>query len=205
LIRIVLVEPMGLLRDALAAVLRAEDDLHVVAELDGLTGVEALARPVPPDLAILGLEPSDPDGADTVRRLREQLPDSRILVLTGRKGAHRLRRALGSRALNDLVRGLIDKDTTPPQLVRHIREVAEGQRVVDPRLLPSLTLRDNPLTGRERDVMRLAVLGMPAAEIAVNLDMSTGTVRGYLSAIVRKTGARTLVEAARIARDAGWL
>jgi two-component system, NarL family, response regulator DesR len=200
-IRILLVEPMRLLRDALSAVLSAEDDLEVVAELDELNDVSAATRPVPPDLVVLGLEPAAPDGPDLLRRLREHLPDCRILVLTGLEGA----RALGSRMLGDLVHGLIDKDTTPSQLVRFIRDVAAGQRVVDPRLLPSLTPPDNPLTGREREVLGLAALGLPAGEIAVNLNVSTGTVRTYLSTIMRKTGARTLVEAARVAKRFGWL
>jgi two-component system response regulator DesR len=107
--------------------------------------------------------------------------------------------------LGDLAHGLIDKDTTPHQLVRYIRDVAAGQRVVDPRLVPSLAPPDNPLTAREREVLGLAVLGLPAGEIAVNLNVSTGTVRTYLSTIMRKTGARTLVEAARVARRFGWL
>jgi two-component system response regulator DesR len=204
MIRIILVEPVRLLRNALSAVLSAEDDLEVVAELATIDRVAA-ADAAPPDLVILGLEPGSADGPELVRRLRVQAPDRRILVLTCREGAHRLRRTLGSRTLRTMVHGLIDKDTTPRQLVRYIRDVSEGQRVVDPRLLPSLTPRDDPLTPREREVLGLAALGVPAAEIARNLSVGTGTVRTYLSTIIRKTGARTVVEAVGIAKGAGWL
>ncbi len=200
-----LVEPVRLLRNALSAVLSAEDDLQVVAEFDIVDRVAAAVDAVPPDLVILGLGPRSPDGPEFVRRLRGHVPDRRILVLTCREGAHYLRRTLGNRALRSMVHGLIDKDTTPRQLVRYIRDVSEGQRVVDPRLLPSLTPRDNPLTPREREVLELAALGTPAAEIAHNLKLGTGTVRTYLSTIIRKTRARTVVEAVGIAKRAGWL
>lgn len=203
-IRILLVEPVRLLRDALSEVLSAEDDLQVVAGVDTVDGVVA-TRPVPPDLVLLGLQRAAPDGPDLLRRLREHLPDGRILVLTGREGVSHLRRTLGSRTLRTLARGLIDKDTTPRQLMRYIRDIAAGQRVVDPRLFPSSASRDNPLTRREREVLRLAALGVPVVEIAANLSLSTGTVRTYLSTVVRKTRARCLVEAVGIATRAGWL
>jgi two-component system response regulator DesR len=199
-----LVEPVRLLRNALSAVLSAEDDIQVVAEIPAVDRVAAVDAGCS-DLVILGLEPKSPDGPELLRQLRVHVPDRRILVLTCREGAHRLRRALGSRALRTMVHGLVDKDTTPRQLVRYIHDVSEGQRVVDPRLLPSLTPRDNPLTPREREVLALAALGMPTTEIAHDLKVGTGTVRTYLSTIIRKTGARTAVDAIGIARRAGWL
>jgi two-component system response regulator DesR len=69
----------------------------------------------------------------------------------------------------------------------------------------ALTAGDNPLTDREREVLRLALDGAPAKEIAKNLYLSTGTVRNYLSRILDKTGARTRIEAIRIAQEAGWI
>lgn len=152
-----------------------------------------------------GGQPTAPDGPDHLRRLPQRPRDCHILVVTGAQGARRLRQTLGSDTLRSLVRGMIDNDTTPHQLVRHIRDVARGQRVTDPRLLPALASPESPLIGRERDVLGLAALGIPAGEIATNLAVSSGTVRNYLSKIVRKTRARTLVEAVGIATRAGWL
>jgi two-component system response regulator DesR len=103
------------------------------------------------------------------------------------------------------IRGLIDKDTTPSQLVRYLRRVAGGERVIDPRLVGRLSDRSNPLTRRERDVLELAALGTPRAEIAARLQLSLGTVRNYLYTIVRKAGARSVADAVRVAERSGWL
>jgi two-component system response regulator DesR len=203
-IRVLLVAPMGLQRCALARVFLAEDDLEVVAKVGALDEAPAAARQAHPDVAILNVKPV-PEIAAAVSRLCDQAPDCAILALTSRTGANRLRRALGNGSVDEQVRGLIDTDTTPSQLARYVRQAADGERVSDPRLLGSLSTKDNPMTPREREVLQLAALGTPGGEIADRLGLSTGTVRNYLSAIVRKTGARTLVEAARIAEHAGWL
>jgi two-component system response regulator DesR len=126
-------------------------------------------------------------------------------VLITRYGADRLRRALAGRPVPEQIRGLIDKDTTPSQLVRYLRRVAGGERVIDPRLMGRLSGRASPLTRREREVLELAALGTPRAEIAARLDLSVGTVRNYLYTIVHKTGARSVADAARMAERSGWL
>jgi two-component system response regulator DesR len=126
-------------------------------------------------------------------------------VLTTVSGVDLLRRASAGRPFRHELRGLIDKDTTPSQLVRYVRRVASGERVIDPSLAARLSGRNNPLTRRERDVLALAGLGMPRSEMAAKLGLSLGTVRNYLSTAVRKTGARTVADAVHIAERAGWL
>jgi two-component system response regulator DesR len=194
---------MGLLRCALARVLRSEDDVEVVATVGALDEAAAAARSARPDVVILDVRPG-PEVAEAVSRLRDQAPDCAILVLTTRTAANRLRRVLGG-TVDGQVQGLIDTDTTPSQLMRYVRQAAGGERVTDPKLAGSLPAMDNPMTRREREVLQLAALGTPGAEIARVLGLSPGTVRNYLSAIFRKTGARTVVEAARVAEHAGWL
>jgi two-component system, NarL family, response regulator DesR len=204
-IRVLLVERAGLLRGALAAVFSAEDDLEIAATLDTLDGAPAAASRERAELAVLGVDGSEASTPETVSRLREQAPDCAIVVLTTRRGADRLRRALAGRPVPEQIRALIDTDTTPGQLVRYLRRVAGGERVMDPRLLGRLSNRSSPLTRREREVLELAALGTPRAEIAAKLHLSVGTVRNYLYTIVRKTGARSVADAVRVAERSGWL
>jgi two-component system, NarL family, response regulator DesR len=98
------------------------------------------------------------------------------------------------------------KDSAPEQLVDTIRRVHAGLRVVDPALaLESLASGANPLTNREREVLRTASGGGTVAEIAAALHLNQGTVRNYLSAAMGKTGGGTRAEAVRIAEERGWL
>ncbi len=80
-----------------------------------------------------------------------------------------------------------------------------GGRVIDPELAAEAWSEPDPLTDRERQVLRMAGEGQPSAEIASTLHLSEGTVRNYLSEAISKLGAANRVEAARIARDKGWL
>jgi two-component system response regulator DesR len=141
------------------------------------------------------------DGLTVAAALHRELPSCRILVCTtfGRPGY--LARAMAAGAA-----GFVVKDAPPEQLVEAIRRVHAGLRVVDPALAAeSLATGHNPLTDRERDVLRLARHGGTVAEIARALRLSQGTVRNHLSAAIGKTGAATRAGAARTAEDHGWL
>ena len=198
---VMLVEPGSLLRGSLATVLSAEADLDVVAELGRLQGALPVARAVHPDVAVIGADLLDDAGMSTLEELHREVPSCAVVVLVDTlvPGAVRAER-------EPYVRGFIGRDTTPGQLADHIRRAANGERVIDP-ILAVATLRapHNPLTPREREVLRLAALGVPSNEIAGHLHLSVGTVRNYLSTIIRKTGARNRLEAVRTAQDAGWL
>jgi two-component system response regulator DesR len=104
------------------------------------------------------------------------------------------------------VSGFIVKDSPADKLVRTIRDVLGGLRVIDPDLAAA-ALADgaSPLTPRERDVLAAATEGTTIAQIAALVYLSEGTVRNYLSACIQKTGARNKVEARRISEDRGWL
>ena len=212
-IRVLLMEPMSLLRDALTAVLSAEDDLDVVAALEGLDQVVAVAPVVRPDVAVLDVKPVAPlagppppdQDVTVVRFLGQELPTCVILLVTGCGDANRLRRALASGAPRVPVAGIVDKDNSPSQLISFIRRAARGERVVDPRLTGMLAAGRNPLTEREQEILCSAASGLPVAEVAAKLGLSPVTVRTYLSTIIRKTGARNRTEAVRIAGRAGWL
>jgi two-component system response regulator DesR len=102
--------------------------------------------------------------------------------------------------------GFMVKDAPPDRLADAVRQIHAGRTVVDPALaVASLSSGPSPLTDRESDVLRAAEHGGTVSDIARELILSEGTVRNYLSAAIGKTGARTRAEAARLARENGWL
>jgi two-component system, NarL family, response regulator DesR len=122
-----------------------------------------------------------------------------ILTTFGRPGY--LRRAIESGA-----GGFLLKDAPAEQLADAVRDVVAGRRVIDPGLAAAAIADGlSPLTEREHDVLAAASRQATAAEIAAELYLSEGTVRNYLSAAIRKLGARNRVEALRIAEEKGWL
>jgi len=200
-IRIVIVEEMGLLRGALRAVLSHEVDLEVVADLAECGEIVAVVRIQRPDVVVVDIELSKGDMLAVVRRLGVEAPDSAILALSRQRSPDVLRAALRAG-----VRGFVGKDVPPAELVRLVRAVATGELVLDPAAaVAALNPPDSPLTQRERDVLLVAAEGLPLKEIARRLFMAHGTVRNHLSAILRKTGARNRLEAIRQAQRDGWL
>ena len=97
------------------------------------------------------------------------------------------------------------KDHQAEQLADAVRRVHRGLRVIDPELATEAWGELDPLTDRERQVLRLAGDGKASGDIAAELGLSEGTVRNYLSEAISKLGAANRVEAARIARTKGWL
>lgn len=202
-IRVLLAEDQGMVRGALAALLSLQHDIEVVAEVEPRDQVVAAALEQQPDVALLDIEMPGLDGLAAAAALRQALPGTRtlILILTtfGRPGY--LRRAM------DLgVYGFLVKDSPAGELAAAIRRAAAGQRTVDPGLAAAaLAEGAGPLSEREREVLAAARDGGTAAEIAARLYLSEGTVRNHLSAAIRKTGARSRLEALRTAEDKGWL
>jgi len=200
-IRLLLADDQALVRGALAALLRLEPDLDVVAEVSSGEEVVAAARRTSPDVALLDVEMGEVDGIAATARLRAAVPGCRVLVVTtfGRPGY--LRRAMEAGAS-----GFVVKDTPARQLADAVRRVHAGLRVVDPSLAAeTLAVGDSPLTRREGEVLLAARDGGTVADIAAAVHLSEGTVRNHLSSAIGKTGARTRAEAVRIADEHGWL
>jgi two-component system response regulator DesR len=196
-----IVGEVDLVRRALAAVLAHEDDLDVTHEIPLRQDAVAAARAHRPAVVIIDVDQYGVDGLATVQRFGDEVPECRVLLLTSQRTAEVLRRALAAG-----VWGIASPDTSPEQLAQSIRHVAAGERVIDPALAAAaLQSADNPLTGQECEVLRLAGDGMRSREIAERLFLSPGTVRNYLSVAVRKIGARNRLDAVRRARAAGWL
>jgi len=200
-IRILLVEPMNLLRGTLAATLSLEEDLEVVADLGALDQALGMARAAPPDVAVVNVALLAGDGLATIARLTAEQPDCATLMLAGPDEPVLLNRALDLR-----VDGVVGTHAAPCELVRGIRRVARGERVIDASLAVAMVAAPrSPLSPRELNVLSVAASGVPSIEVAAELHLSTGTVRNYISAILRKTGARNRLEAVRLAEGAGWL
>src|SRR5262249_41712371 len=125
---------------------------------------------------------------------------SRVVILTTFARPGFLRRALEAGAS-----GYLLKDAPSQKLADAIRRVAAGSRMIDPELAATAWTEDDPLTDRERAVLRLVADGKSGAEIAQALRLSDGTVRNYLSEAITKVGAKNRIEAVRIAREKGWL
>ena len=109
------------------------------------------------------------------------------------------------RALDAGVAGYLLKDAPSSDLADALRRVHAGGRAIDPELAAEAWGEPDPLTDRERQVLRLAGEAWPRADIAAQLHLSEGTVRNYLSEAISKLGAPNRIEAARVARDKGWL
>lgn len=202
MIRLLLAEDQHVVRGALAALLDLEADLRVEAQ--AASGDDALSEALVcrPDVAVLDIDmPGRLDGLAAAAEIKARIPGCRTLILTANGRPGLLRRALDAK-----VDGFLLKTAPPEDLVTAIREVAAGGRVLDPKLaVAAWDLADNPLTPRERDVLRELAGGAEPPEIAATLFLSTGTVRNVLTSIVAKLSARNRTDAVRIAREAGWL
>lgn len=200
-IRLLLADDQALVRGALAALLEMEGDLEVAAQLaEGTRVAETVARERV-DVALLDIEMPGLDGIEAARAIAAGGTGCRSLIVTtfGRPGY--LRRALEAGAS-----GFVVKDTPAEQLAEAVRKVHAGERVVDPSLAAeTLVSGANPLTERERDVLRAALDGSSVRQIAAALFLSPGTVRNHLSSAIGKTHAANRTEAAFTARDNGWL
>jgi two-component system, NarL family, response regulator DesR len=198
---VLLAEDQAMIREALAALLSFEDDIEVVAQVGRGDEVVKAALAARPDVALLDIEMPGLDGLAAAAALRRTSPDTKIVILTtfGRPGYLR-------RAMESGVSAFIVKDSPADKLAQTIRQVRDGQKVIDPDLAAAaLSEGASPLTPRERDVLAASRDGAAIAEIAAALYLSEGTVRNYLSACIQKTGARNRTEALRLAEERGWL
>lgn len=199
-IRIVLAEDQAMLRGALAALLRLEDDLDVVGEAaDGEQAWREVQRHSP-DLLVTDIEMPHLTGLDLAQRIQRHGLATKVVIVTTFARAGFLRRALDAG-----VQGYLLKDAPADRLADALRTVHHGGRAIDPQLALEAWGEADPLSDRERQALRLAGEGMAANEIAAQLNLSHGTVRNYLSEAIGKLGAGNRIEAYRIARHKGWL
>ncbi len=200
MIRVVIAEDQSMVLGALAALLEIERDIEVVGK--ALNGREALdlVRTLKPDVVLTDIEMPEVTGLDLAHAVRQQHPRTRVVILTTFARPGYLRRALDAGAA-----GYLLKDSPSDRLADAIRRGPGGARAFAADVGGVGGAEPDPLTDRERQVLRLAGDGRSGPDIADELRLSEGTVRNYLSDAISKVGGRNRVDAARIARAKGWL
>ena len=173
---------------ALAALLEIVADIEVVGRArDGREALE-LVTSLRPDVLLTDIEMPELTGLEVATEVAARRLPTRVVILTTFARS-----------------GYLLKDSPAEELANAVRRVHMGGRAVDPELAREAWTERDPLTDRERRVLRLAADGLATAAIAGALGLSEGTVRNYLSDAISKLGAANRVEAARTARDKGWL
>ncbi|MBX3048859.1 MAG: response regulator transcription factor [Anaerolineales bacterium] len=199
MIRVVLVEDQAMVRGAFARLLGLEPDIEVVAVAEnGEQGLAAVTEHLP-DILLTDIEMPGMTGLELAARLKGN-PKVRVVIVTTFARTGYLRRALDAG-----VSGYVLKDSPIEHLAYTLRRVSVGNRVIAPELAVSAWTGSDPLTDREREVLREVGEGHTNVEIAQKLHLAEGTVRNYLSAAITKLGARNRAEAFAKAQEMGYL
>ncbi|MFZ0446949.1 MAG: response regulator transcription factor [Bacillus sp. (in: firmicutes)] len=200
MIRVVIAEDQGMLRGALGSLLDFEDDIEIVGEASN--GKEALEMilSLKPDVCLMDIEMPYMNGLEVAQKVKSQLSCCKIIILTtfARPGYF-------EQAVKIDVHGYMLKDGSVDELAESIRSVMKGKREFAPELIFGSMKVDNPLTDREKEVLRMAAEGKTSKEISAELYLSAGTVRNYMSEIINKLGVKNRIEAAATAREKGWI
>ncbi|HWG33407.1 MAG TPA: response regulator transcription factor [Gemmatimonadaceae bacterium] len=199
MIRVVIVEDQTMVLGALAALLETERDIAVVGRATTGDAARQIVAAERPDVLITDIEMPGMSGIELTEHVVKQFATC-VLILTTFSRAGYLRRALEAGA-----HGYLLKDSKSDELAGAVRRVHAGLRAVAPELARDAWIERDPLSARERQVLKLASTGATGPAIAASLGLSEGTVRNYLSDAIAKLGAKNRVEAARIAGDKGWL
>lgn len=201
MIRVLIADDQHLVRGALAALLNLEADIKVVAECADGDEVAPALDTAHADIALLDVQMPRQDGLRTAAELKISHPGVKVLILTTFDRPGYFRQAFEAGA-----HGFLVKDSPPAELIAAIHRVYSGDKVVDPqRAMLSVETRNNPLTEREREILGLAASGAPVSKIASTVHLSAGTVRNHLSNAIGKTNTTNRIEAARYAREVGWI
>jgi len=200
-VRVLIADDHQVVREGLQMIL-AESDGEIVVVGEASDGDEAvrLAKSVNPDVVLMDLSMPRVDGLEATRRLRDAGVTSRVLILTSFADGHGVRDAVRAG-----VTGYLMKDVLKSELLAAIRLAADGVPTLHPRaqqhLMRGIAEPDTPspfavLTPRERDVLALLAQGESNKRIAAALNLSIGTVKGYVSAIFEKLGVDDRTQAA---------
>lgn len=197
--KILLAEDQSMVRGALAALLSMEEGFEITQAEDG-DRAWLLMKQNSYDILLTDIEMPGRSGLELAQWVLQQKSPTKTIIITtfGRSGYIR-------RAIDMGVSGFLLKDAPSEQLIQAIYKVMEGKRVIDGELAMMALGESDPLNDKERRALRLAAEGKTTAEIATVLCLSEGTVRNYLSEAIAKLHAANRVDAARIARQKGWI
>ena len=199
-IRLLLAEDQAMVRGALSALLAMESDFEVLgASADGEAAWRDLQR-LKPDVLVTDIEMPGLSGLELAQLIQRHALPVKVVIVTTFARSGFLRRALDAGVL-----GYLLKESPADHLAQAVRKVYAGGRAIDPELAVEAWSEADPLNDRERQVLRLAGEGVSANTIAMQLNLSHGTVRNYLSEAIGKLGVANRIEAYRLARQKGWL
>ncbi len=199
-LKIVVAEDQAMLLGAVATLLDLEPDFEVVAKAkDGETALQLCEQHLP-DVLLTDIEMPGMSGIELAEQLQKTQFPGKVMILTTFARSGYLRRAMDAG-----VRGYLLKDAPSEELAEAIRKVVSGRKVIDPELVIEAFDEVDPLSEKERKTLKLAADGLTTEQIAEKLFLSKGTVRNYLSSASAKLNAQNRIEAARIARQRGWL
>lgn len=201
-IRIMLADDHPSLRAGLASILNAQPDLTVVAEAGSGSETLAKAAIAEPDLFIVDLRMPDGDGIDTIRKLVQADPATKVLVMTTYDNEEDIFKALEAGA-----RGYILKDTTREEIIEAVREIHAGNRYLPPAIAARLADRmiRPSLTPREFDVLRLVARGRSNKEIASAMFVTEETIKSHMKGLFQKLEVHDRAEAVSTALHRGLL
>ncbi len=193
-IRIVLADDHAVVRSGLRMLLDHERDFEVVAEAGDLEAAQRYVRGHHPDVLVLDLNMPGGSSLEAIPSIREQMPQTQIVVLTMQQEPAFARRALGAGAI-----GYVLKEAADDELVQAVRRAAAGESYLNPRLGARLASEPPPgppddLSEREVDVLRLIALGHTNAEIAGKLYLSVRTVETHRAHIQQKLNLSSRAE-----------
>ncbi len=201
MITVLIAEDQRMLRGALGSLLDLEEDIEVVGQAENGEEALSLISSLHPDVCLLDIEMPVKSGLEVAEELKKQSSACRVIIVTtfARSGYF-------ERAVKADVHGYLLKDGSSEELAESIRKIMKGKREYAPELiLGSVGKGNNPLTEREKEVLRLVAEGKTAKEISTLLYLSAGTVRNYISEILTKLQVKNRIEAISIAEEKGWM
>jgi DNA-binding NarL/FixJ family response regulator len=203
MIRVLLADDHGLVREGLSRLLGGVPDIDVVALAADGHEVVRLADEHRPDVILMDLRMPGIDGSEATRRVLKNDPTPQIVILTSFSERDEILTALDAGAI-----GYLLKDAEPDELIRGIRAAAQGESPLAPRAARTLIGSRGPapanqLSDREREVLQLVTRGLSNKLIARELGISEKTVKAHLTAIFQRIGVTDRVQAAMWARDHG--
>ena len=200
MIRIVLAEDQSMLRGALSTLLNLEKDIEVMATAENGRQALELSRELNPDVLVTDIEMPEMSGIDLANALTKEGINTKVLIVTTFARPGYLERARSAGVL-----GYVLKDAPSEVLADSIRRVHRGELVITKDLAEAAWASPDPLSDREREILRWVELGNTNKQIANQLNLSAGTVRNYLAEATQKLAVANRIEAARKARENGWL
>lgn len=200
MIKILIAEDQSMVLGALSALLELEDEFTVVATAENGARALSLAQEYEVDIVLTDIEMPQMTGIELAQELQRINHSAKVMILTTFTRSGYLRRAMDAG-----VKGYLLKDAPSDSLAQAVKQIHQGKVIVAPELITQAWGDIDPLTDKERKVLRLAFEGKTTEQISKEIYLSAGTVRNYLSEASSKLGAANRIEAARIAKQNGWL